>query len=377
MAVTQKQDYYDVLGVGREAGPEDVKRAYRKAAMKYHPDRAAGPEAESRFKEAAEAYEVLSDPDKRSRYDRYGHAGLSGTAGHDFSRMRVDDIFSMFGDLFGSAFGGGGGRGARGVDLQTEVQLTLADVTRDTEHSIEFTRNDYCDRCAGKGGEPGSKSTTCRTCGGYGQVERTSGMSFFSTRIVTNCPDCRGACKIYSTPCKACRGSGRAPKKRVVNVKIPAGVHDGQGVRLRGEGEPGDNGTERGDLHCYVRIKPHPFLKRHGNDLLCEIPISFTQAALGGKIEVPTIAGKAEVTIPPGSQYGKMLRLARQGLPDLGTGRVGDQIVRIMIEVPRRLNERQRKLLREYAETEDKNVLPETRGFFEKVRTFLSALGED
>ncbi len=370
MSVAQKRDYYEVLGVARESAPDEIKRAYRQAAMKYHPDRAGDiPDADEKFKEAAEAYEVLSDPEKRGRYDRFGHAGLSGVAGHDFSRMRPDDIFSIFGDLFG-AFGGH--RSGRGVDLQTEVVLNLADVAKDTEHSIDFTRNDYCDRCAGKGGEPGTKATSCVTCGGYGQVERTSGMSFFSTRIVTDCPDCRGVGTKFSKPCKQCRGAGRAPKRRVVTVKIPAGVHDGQGVRLRGEGEPGDDGRNRGDLHCYVRIKPHPFLQRHDSDLLCQIPIAFTQAALGAKVEVPTLTGKVEVSIPAGVQSGELIRLAKLGLPDMRTGRVGDLVVRVLIEIPRRLTEKQEQLLREFAKTEDKIVLPESRGFFEKLKEFMS-----
>ena len=375
MSVATKRDYYEVLGVAKEAAPDDIKRAYRQAAMKYHPDRAKDvPDADEKFKEAAEAYEVLSDPEKRGRYDRFGHAGLSGTASHDFSRMRPDDIFSIFGDLFG-AFGGGG-RGGRGVDLQTEIVLDLADVARDTEHSIDFTRNDFCDRCAGKGGEPGTKATACTTCGGYGQVERTSGMSFFSTRIVTDCPDCRGAGQKFSKPCTQCHGAGRSPKRRVVTVKIPAGVHDGQGVRLRGEGEPGDDGHSRGDLHCYVRIRQHPYLQRHENDLLCQIPISFTQAALGAKVEVPTLKGKTEVAIPAGIQHGETIRMGKLGLPDLRSGRIGDLLVRVVVEVPRRLSDKQQQLLREFAKTEDKNVSPESRGFFEKLKEFLSNIKE-
>jgi len=375
--VAQKRDYYDVLGVAREASPDDIKRAYRQAAMKYHPDRNGGPDSEEKFKEAAEAYEVLGDPDKRGRYDRYGHAGLSGTAGHDFSRMRPDDIFSVFGDLFGAAFGDLGGRSARGVDLQTEVVLTLAEVAADSERVIEFTRNDFCDRCGGKGAEPGTKVETCQTCGGYGQVERTGGVSFFSTRIVTACPTCRGSGSTFSKACKQCRGAGRAPKHRVVTVKIPAGVQDGQSVRLRGEGEPGDNGGRRGDLHCYIRVEAHPFLERHGADLLCRIPISFTQAALGAKLEVPTLTGKTEVTIPPGAQHGSLIRMSKLGLPDLRTGRVGEQVVQVQIEIPRQLNAKQKELLRSFAETEDKSVLPESKGFFEKVKTFLSGITEN
>jgi len=378
MSVAQKQDYYEVLGVSRDASPEVVKRAYRKAAMKYHPDRASDvPDSEERFKEAAEAYEVLSNPEKRNLYDRFGHAGLSGTAGHDFSRMRVDDIFSVFGDIFGDLFGGqvgGGRRVSRGVDLQTEVALSLADVAQETERAVEFTRNDFCDHCGGKGAEPGSKIQPCQTCGGYGQVERTSGMGLFSTRVVTACPACHGRGNTFTKACKACSGTGRMRKHRVVTVKIPAGIHDGQGVRLRGEGEPGEDGSSRGDLHCYVRIDPHPFLQRHGSDLLCEIPISFTQAALGTKIEVPTLKGKAEVTIPAGIQHGEMLKLSRMGLPDIRARGVGDQIVRVLIEIPSRLNQKQKELLHRFAETEDRRVLPKSKGFMERFKEFLSNL---
>ncbi|MFH1420071.1 MAG: molecular chaperone DnaJ [Planctomycetota bacterium] len=373
MSVAEKRDYYEVLGVSRDASPDEIKRAYRKAAMKYHPDRGSDvPDAEARFKEAAEAYEVLSESERRSLYDRFGHAGLSGTAGHDFSHMRPDDIFSVFGDIFGDMFGMpfGGRRASRGVDLQTQVVLSLADVAKESERPIEFTRNDFCDRCAGKGAEPGTKTQTCGTCGGYGQVERSAGLGFFTTRMVTACPDCNGRGTKFTRACRECKGAGRAPKRRVVTVKIPAGVHDGQAVRLRGEGEPGDSGA-RGDLHCYIRVEPHPFLQRHGNDLLCELPISFTQAALGAKIEVPTLDGKAEVTIPAGSQHGEMLRLAGISLPDIRSGRRGDQIVRLLVEIPRRLNSKQESLLREFAATEDKRVLPQSKGFLERLKEFF------
>ncbi len=377
MPVATKQDYYDVLGVSREASPDEIKRAYRQAAMKYHPDRASDvPNAEEKFKAAAEAYEVLSDAEKRSRYDRYGHAGLSGTAGHDFSHMRADDIFSVFGDIFGDIFGdaGGGRRASRGVDLQTEIVLTLADVANDVERQIEFSRNDFCERCAGKGAEPGTAVKSCSTCGGYGQVERTTSMGFFSSRVVTACPDCRGRGNTFTKACKDCRGSGRMAKRRIVTVKIPAGVHDGQVVRLRGEGEPGDQGGSRGDLHCHVRVEAHPFLERHNNDLLFRLPLSFTQLALGATIEIPTLTGKSEVTIPAGTQHGEVIRLPRMGLPDLRSGRKGDQLVAVLVEIPRRLNDKQQSLLREFAETEDKRVLPESRGFFDKLKEFLSTL---
>lgn len=371
MTVTDKRDYYDVLGVSREASPDDIKRAYRKAAMKYHPDRSSDdPDSDAKFKDASEAYEILSNPETRSRYDRFGHAGLSGVAGHDFSRMRPDDIFSVFGDIFGDFFGGGR-RASRGVDLQTEVVISLAEVASETERSIDFKRGDFCDRCAGKGAEPGSKVVTCETCGGYGQVERTSGMGLFSTRVVTDCPACRGRGNSFTKRCKDCQGSGRMPKRRVVTVKIPAGIHDGQAIRLRGEGEPGDDGTSRGDLHCYIRVKEHPFLQRHGNDLLCELPLSFTQAALGTKVEVPTLNGRSEVEIPPGSQHGDLLRMNRMGLPDIRTGRRGDQVIRVLVEIPRKLNQTQQELLRKFAETEDKRVLPESKGFLDRLKEFF------
>lgn len=376
---TQKADFYEVLGVAREASPEEIKRAYRQAAMKYHPDRNKGnPDFEQRFKDAAEAYEILSDPEKRNRYDRYGHAGLGGVAGHDFSHMRPDDIFNIFGDIFGDLFGmefGGGRRAAaRGVDLQTELVLSLAEVAKEIERSIEFTRHDFCDRCAGKGAEPGAKIDSCRTCGGYGQVERTSGMGFFSTRIVTACPDCHGNGTTFSKGCKECKGTGRAPKRRVVNIKVPAGVQDGQAIRLRGEGEPGEFGSSRGDLHCYIRVEAHPFLQRHGNDLLCEVPISFTQAALGAKLEVPTLDGREEVTVPLGTQHGELFRLPKKGLPDMRSRRVGEQVVRVLIEIPRRLNAHQAELLREFAKTEDRTVLPESKGFLDKLKAFWANL---
>lgn len=373
MPVATKRDLYDVLGVGRDASPDEIKRAYRQAALKYHPDRnSEDSDADEKFKEASAAYEVLSDPARRQRYDRFGHEGLRGADIHDFSHMRAEDIFSVFGDIFGDMFGGG--RQDRGVNLQIELELELADVAHDVERQIEFSRSDYCDACGGNGAEPGSKLRTCSTCGGYGQVERTSGIGFFMTRMVSACPDCRGAGKIVTKPCKVCRGRGRVSKQRIVTIKIPAGVHDGQAVRLRGEGEPSARGSSRGDLLCYVRVRPHPYLIRDGNNLVFDLPISFTQAALGTRVEVPTLRGKTEVTIKPGTQHGDIIRLPGQGVPDVRSRRPGEMLVRVLIEIPRRMSDRQRALLTEFAATEDKQVLPTSKGFFEKLKEYLASV---
>lgn len=374
---TNKQDYYDVLGLSREALPEEIKKAYRRHAHKHHPDRNPdNPDSEKVFKLGAEAYEVLSSPDKRRLYDEYGHAGLSGAGLHDFSHMGFDDIFSQFADIF--AGGGGRGRGRNhGSDLQTQVEISLNEAANGVERTLDFERLDLCDTCGGTGAAAGSTKQTCGTCGGYGQVEQTTGFGALFGRVVTACPSCRGRGQIIVKPCTGCRGTGRAPKRRVVNVKIPAGIHEGQAVRVAGEGEPSSNGGHRGDLHAYVRVREHPFLERHKNDLLCRVPISFTQAALGAVVEVPTLTGKAEVRVPAGTQHGQFFRLSGQGMPDLRTGRRGDELVQVMIEIPKKLGKEQEKLLRDFAATEDRSVLPESKGFFDKLVDYLSRGGED
>ncbi len=363
-----KRDYYEVLGLSRDASPEQIKKAYRRAAHKHHPDRNPDdPDAEGRFKEASEAYEVLSDPAKRQRYDQFGHAGLSGAGVHDFSGMGVEDIFSMF-------FGGGRRSRGRGADLQTEVEVSLAEVAAGTERTIEFTRRDFCDECGGTGAAPGSKRQSCPTCGGYGQVEQAGGFGAIFGRVITTCPSCHGRGSTIATPCSSCRGTGRTMKGRVVTAQIPAGIHDGQGIRIRGEGEAGEDRTQRGDLHCYVRVTPHPFLERHNNDLVCRMPISFTQASLGANVEVPTLTGKAALKIPPGTQHGQLFRLAGLGLPDMRIRRRGDELVQVLIETPKKLSKEQETLLRRFAETEDKSVLPESKGFFDKLMEYVSGL---
>ncbi len=369
-----KRDYYEVLGVSRDASPQDIKQAWRKAAMKYHPDRNQDKaDSEVKVKEAAEAYEVVSDPQKRQQYDRYGREGLRshGVGVHDFSSMGINDIFDMFG--LGDLFGFGTNRASMGRDLQTQVIISLKDIVTGTERTLQFEREDFCSRCAGSGAEPGSKKTQCVQCGGYGHVEQVSGFGFLVSRVVVPCSRCKGRGHIIVTPCKHCRSSGREKRKRILTVSIPAGVQDGQTIVLRSEGELGDDGTKRGDLHCVVRVKSDPFLRRNGRDLVLELPISFTQAALGARIDLPTLDGKATITVPSGSQPGDIIKLRGKGLPTLGrgTGR-GDQIILLAVEMPKKLSSEQEKLLRDFAQTENKKVLPRSRGFFERLKEYLN-----
>ncbi|MCC6579543.1 MAG: molecular chaperone DnaJ [Phycisphaeraceae bacterium] len=376
MATTR--DYYEILGVEKGASADDIKRAFRKLAMKHHPDRNPGDaEAEVKFKEASEAYEVLSDPDKRQAYDTYGHAGLRGRTGHDFSHMETGDIFSMFEDVFGDLFGGGGGgrrrgggrRAKRGYDLQTEVVLTLEEVASGTDKDVEFVRQDICPACHGTGGKPGTEPVTCITCAGAGQVQQTGLGGMF--RMVTTCPACGGAGKSYAQKCPECRGSGRKPKKRLISVKIPAGIHEGQAIRVGGEGEPGDAGAPRGDLHVVIRIAQHPVFERDGDNLVMPLPISFTQAALGAVIKVPTLVGQEDLTLKHGTQFGELYRLRDKGLPNLRNGKRGDLIVMVKIEIPNRLTQEQRDLLTQYAKTEKFDVMPQSQSFWDRIKEYL------
>ncbi|MBK9121006.1 MAG: molecular chaperone DnaJ [Phycisphaerales bacterium] len=370
-----KRDYYEILGISRTATPDEIKKAYRQAALKYHPDRNREPGAEERFKEAAEAYEVLADETKRERYDRYGHAGLQGVGMHDFQGMAVDDIFSIFSDLFGGGGGGGFGgfgRGTvdRGVDIRTVIEIGLPEVLTGVEKTLRFERADHCERCQGDGCEPGTRRRNCPTCGGYGQVERQTSMGFFTTRTVVECPACRGRGSHPEKPCRTCQGSGRAEREVEIKVKIPAGVHDGQSIRVRGEGEPGRSG-QRGDLRCVIRVREHEFFRREEDHLICMLPIGFTQAALGAQIDVPTLTGSAPLRIPPGTQHGAVFQLAGKGLPDLRTSRRGNQIVQVLVEIPQKLSREQEDLLRKFAATEDQSVLPQSKGFFDRVAAYL------
>lgn len=372
-----KRDYYEVLGTQRNASADDIKRAYRRLAIKYHPDKNPGDkEAEAKFKECAEAYEVLSDPEKRKRYDQFGHDGLRGFGVHDYSHMNVNDIGDIFGDMFGDIFGDifGGRRGGRarqqratrGYDLETVVQLTLEEVATGAEKTIEFTRQDTCGECTGTGVAKGKQPSKCGTCGGAGQVQRAGLGGFF--QMVSTCPQCRGTGQVITDPCKKCKGVGQVPKKRKLSVKIPAGVHEGQGIRVSGEGEPGKLGGPRGDLYCYVRIKEHPFLMRDGANLVVTVPLSFTQMTLGATIDVPTLEGTKQLKIPAGSQHGSILRIRGNGLPEVRTNQQGDLLVQLSVAIPKKLSEKQQELLREYAKTEEIDVNPESKSFFDKIK---------
>jgi molecular chaperone DnaJ len=372
-----KRDYYEVLGVAKAASADEIKRAYRKLAMQFHPDRATDENKashEAKFKEAAEAYEILSDDGKRARYDQLGHAGVSGQA-HDYQHANVNDIFSMFQDIFEGfgGFPGGGRRGnarpARGYDLETQVELTLNEVATGAEKTIEFERAELCGKCKGSGAKPGTSPSNCPTCGGQGRVAQHGLGGMF--RMVTTCPACRGRGSVVKDKCTDCSGSGRNPRNRTVTVKIPAGVSEGQAVRIAGEGEPGEHNSPPGDLHCYIVIKPHPIFQRHGNDIICQIPIGFSQAALGATIDVPTLKGTEPLDIPAGTQHGEVFKLKGRGLPDLRAYRNGDEVVQVVIEVPKSLTDRQKELLREFAETEDADVSPAKKGFFDKVKSMF------
>ncbi len=378
-----KRDYYEVLGVGKGASADEIKRAYRRLAIKYHPDKNPDnkQEAEAKFKECAEAYEVLSDAEKRQRYDQFGHDGLRGMGMRDYTHMRWQDVSSIFEDIFGGLGGfgdlfgmGGRGRGrrggpARGYDLETTVELTLNEVAGGAEKTIEFTRQDVCPECAGSGCAKGTSPSKCSACGGAGQVARGGG--FF--QMVSTCPQCKGTGQVITAPCKSCRGTGRVPKKREVSVKIRAGVHEGQRIRVGGEGEPGRGGGPRGDLYCYVRIRPHEFLERDGNDLIAVVPVSFTQAALGATIDVPSLNGTRELKIPPGTQYASVFRIKGQGLPDIRTRRTGDELVQIVVEIPAKLSAKQEELLREFAKTENSKVFPKAKGFVDKLKKYFGS----
>ena len=379
-----QRDYYEVLGVARDASDADIKKGYRKLAIKYHPDRNQGDEeAVKKFKEASEAFDVLSNSEKRQRYNQYGHAGVQGAAGRGGGAGfgDVNDIFSAFGDIFeGFGFGGSGGGGRRGgrsgakrgASLETTVVLDLPEAATGCKRELEIRRREPCQNCSGSGSAPGSEPVTCTTCGGQGQVIQAQG--FF--RVQTTCPNCRGEGKMVKNPCIDCEGSGRKMETSTLEINIPAGVDNGMQMPIRGEGEAGIKGGPRGDLHVNFQVKEHPLFQREDQDLMCLFPISYAQAALGAEIEVPTLNGKEKLTIAGGTQPGTEFRLRGQGLADPNGRRgVGDLIVEIQLEVPRKVSGRHEELLRELAELDQANVMPHHKSFFDHVKNFFG--GDD
>lgn len=373
-----KKDYYEVLGVARDASPEDVKRAYRKAAATNHPDRNPGDDAAiERFKEAAEAFDVLGDRDKRAMYDRYGHEAFARSGGRQPGFNDVGDIFSAFGDLFEGFFGAqqggrGGRRATRGDSLRCSIDLELREAAFGCTRTVEIERAELCSTCDGSGAKPGSKAETCTYCAGRGQVVQAQG--FF--RIQTTCPACRGAGEIIRDKCPKCSGEGRQAKAVKLEVKVPAGVDNGMQLCLRGEGEPGDHGGPRGDLYCEIHVAEHPLFARQGHDLVCAIPISYSQATLGTEIDVPLLDGKHRLEIPTGTQPGDVIRLRGKGMPDPQSRRKGDLLVEIHLEVPKKLSPRQEELLRELADLEQKDVSPHRKSFLEKLKDYFASSDE-
>jgi len=367
-----KRDYYEVLGVAKNASDEEIKKAYRKLAMKHHPDRNQDAGSEEKFKEAKLAYEVLSDSDKRAAYDQFGHAGVDQQAGMGggFGGGGFSDAFS---DIFGDIFGGGGGnrrdRVYRGADLRYNLEIGLEEAARGTETKIRIPSLEECGTCHGSGAKPGTTPTTCTTCGGHGQVRIQQG--FFS--VQQTCPRCGGSGKMVSDPCTACHGEGRVKKHKTLSVKIPAGVDNGDRIRLGGEGEAGVNGGPAGDLYVVIHLKDHPVFKRDGDDLHCEMPICFATAALGGELEIPTLEGHAKIKIPPETQSGKVFRLRGKGIKGVRSHAPGDLLCHMLVETPVNLSERQRELLREFeALSPGRNNNPRAQSFMDKVKAFFS-----
>jgi molecular chaperone DnaJ len=382
-----KRDYYSVLGVNRDASEEDIKKAYRKLAMKHHPDRNPDDKtSEEKFKEAKAAYEILSDARKRAAYDQFGHAGVDPSAGFGAAGARgfgggegfggfADAFGDIFGEIFGNAGPGAGGRGRgngvyRGTDLRYNLELSLEEAARGTEAKIRIPALEQCATCHGSGAKPGTQPKTCPTCHGQGQVRVSQG--FFS--IQQTCPQCHGTGRIIPEPCPTCAGAGRIKRHKTLSVKIPAGVDQDDRVRLAGEGEAGLNGGPPGDLYVVVNLKPHPVFQRDNSDLHCEMPISFTTAALGGEIEIPTLDGHAKLKIPPETQTGQVFRLRNKGIKGVRSSVHGDLYCHLAIETPVKLTPRQRELLREFEAINAENPgahNPRAKNWFDRVREFF------
>jgi molecular chaperone DnaJ len=353
----EKKDYYEVLGVSKEAGEKDIKSAYRKLAMKYHPDKSDAPDAEERFKEISEAYAVLSDPDKRRQYDQFGHAGINSQYSQEdlFRGVNFEDIFRGFGgggeSIFDMFFGGGRRRGpSRGNDLRYDLDLTLEQAATGIETTIDVPRAEVCPTCSGSGARPGTSPVKCANCGGTGQITRAQNTPFGQMISSTACPKCGGRGQIVTTPCEDCRGAGRVHRRRKINVKIPQGVDSGQHLKLRGQGEAApEPGGQAGDLYVFINVRPHSRFTRSESDLMLEAPVSITQATLGSDIEVPTLGGKARIKVPAGTQTGSVFRLKGKGMPRLHGSGTGDLHVRVNVRTPSVLTSRQKQLLEELA----------------------------
>jgi molecular chaperone DnaJ len=373
-----KRDFYEILGVAKTASEDEIKKSYRKLAMKYHPDRNPdNKESEEKFKEVKEAYEMLTNPEKREAYDRHGHAGVDPNMGGGGFGGGAGGFGDAFGDIFGDIFGGGQGRGRssgpqvyRGGDLRYNLEITLEQAAAGYDTTIRVPSWDKCDTCHGSGAKPGTQPVTCTTCAGHGQVRMQQG--FFS--IQQTCPKCHGSGKIIPEPCLACSGAGRIKRQKTLEVKIPAGIDNGMRIRSTGNGEPGTNGGPAGDLYVEIHIKTHAVFQREGDDLHCEMPISFTKATLGGDIEVPTLSGKVSFTIPEGTQSGKTFRLKSKGIKGVRSGYHGDLFCHVVVETPVKLNDKQKDLLREF----DRLTLeggakhsPQSKGWMDKVKTFF------
>ncbi|MBM3280501.1 MAG: molecular chaperone DnaJ [Candidatus Handelsmanbacteria bacterium] len=374
-----KRDYYEVLGVSKESSQDEIKSAYRKQALRYHPDRNPNnPEAEERFKEASEAYEVLSDEQKKAAYDRFGHAGVEGNFGRggfqwsDFTH--AGDFEDLFGDLLGGLFGGGGRRRRgpagppQGRDLKIAIELTLEEIAAGVEKKIKLSRQQRCETCKGSGAREGSAKETCKTCGGLGQVQQVARSFFGQTMVVTPCPTCNGEGSMIRDRCRDCEGEGLKRGTTQLTVRIPAGVSSGNYIPLRGQGDAGPRGGPPGDCLVFIEEKEHPHFSRQGNDVHYHLPLSFSQAALGDEVEVPTLTGKARLKIQPGTQSGRVLRLARQGIPEVEGRGVGDQLVDVVVITPSHLNEQQRRLFEELARLEQRQAAEEGKSFFDKMR---------
>lgn len=371
-------DYYEALGVARDADDKTLKAAFRKLAMQYHPDRNPGDNAaESKFKEINEAYERLRDPQKRAAYDRFGHAAFEGGGGpgaHGFSGDFGSSMSDIFDDIFGEFMGGrrgqrqsGGGR-ERGADLRYNMEVTLEEAYHGKTAEIRVPTKIACERCSGSGAKPGSHPKTCSTCDGHGRVRAAQG--FFS--IERTCPTCGGRGEIISDPCEGCGGSGRQTQERTLQVNIPAGIEDGTRIRLSGEGEAGLRGGPAGDLYLFLSVKPHALFQREGADIFCRVPISITTAALGGQFDVPTLEGsKTRVKVPDGTQTGKQFRLKGKGMPVLRSAQTGDMYIQVVVETPTSLSRRQRELLEEFEQASSAENTPESAGFFARIRDFF------